>query len=740
MWRCVTLLGIAYALSHPASGQIVATRINGAIVLDGRIQEAAWEGVQPLTGFRQNNPQDGAEPTERTELRVGFDERYLYVAFVCFDSEPEAIIANALERDAELNQDDHVTIVLDTYLTRLSGLGFSTNPNGVRRDFAIFNDAAERIPLDPNWNTFWDVATARGDWGWSAEFRIPLSSLRYQVQNGQARMGFIASRMIRRKSELALLPHIGREFRNAQWRVSQAADLILPLDRPSRPPFYLTPYALGGYGQDARPAGLGYRMDPRWVRNVGLDAKYGLSSNLTLDLTANTDFAQVEVDDQQINLSRFSIFIPEKRDFFLEYASLFNVGFLFRVGQQQNRLFHSRSIGIEQGQQVPILGGARLTGRVGDWEIGLIEMQTGAVRKAELNVGSRNFGVLRLKRRVWNENSFLGLLWTSRLDLDSRSWDATYALDGLLRYSGTHYLSFLAAQTRNTVEGRPQAPGWDNALVHISLEDRRNSGFTYNAMLSYVGDSFEPRLGFLVRRGYYRAAGEFSQYFFQPASSPVRNFMLNFDPTFFWNTRGQLETAEITLGWATDTKTGAHIHPMLQYTFDRVPRAFLIYAPKNIRIPAGRYRFWTLDFHGFLGGASRLSGNWRINVGSYYGGWRWSSSLSPSWVLNRHLVLGLQHNLGYADLPGGAFTTQVLRLRAQYAFNAQWTAKAFVQYTSALRTVDVNFRLRFTPREGVNLYVVYNETLNTERGRTSPALPWTNSRALMLKYSYTFGW
>jgi hypothetical protein len=734
-------IGLLLLLSSPLQAQITAVRLEAPVLLDGRIEEPAWQAVSPLPDFRQNNPVDGAEPTERTELRIAFDERYLYVGFLCFDSQPEAIIANALERDGDLNQDDHVTIVLDTYLTRLSGFGFATNPNGARRDFAIFNDAADRVPTDPNWNTFWDVATARGPWGWSAEFRIPLSSLRYQVQNGQVRMGLIASRMIRRKSELLILPHIGREFRNAQWRVSRAIDLILPMDRPSRPPLYLTPYVLGGYGQNAQLVGPRYRLDPSWVRNAGLDMKYGLSSNLTLDLTANTDFAQVEVDDQQINLTRFSIFVPEKRDFFLEYASLFDVGFLFRIGQQQNRLFYSRSIGIEQGRQVPILGGARLTGRIGEWEVGLIEMQTGAVKAPDLQVGSRNFGVLRLKRRMWNENSFLGGLLTSRFDVESRSWDLTYALDGSIRYTGTQYVSFLAAQTRNTTaNGTAQDPGWGNSLLHLSIENRRNSGFTHNVMLTYVGEHFEPRLGFLGRRGYYRAAGEFSQYFFQPARSPVRNYMLNFDPTFFWNTEGKLETAEITLGWAIDTKTGAHIHPMLQYTFDRVPRAFVIYAPKNIQVPAGSYRFLGLDFHGFLGGASRLSGNWRINVGSYYGGWRWSSNLSPSWVVNRHMVLGLQYNLGYADLPGGAFTTQVLRLRAQYAFNTQWTAKTFVQYTSALRTVDVNFRLRFTPREGINLYVVYNETLNTDRKRTHPSLPWTHNRAFMIKYSYTFGW
>jgi len=179
-------IGLLLLLSSPLQAQITAVRLEAPVLLDGRIEEPAWQAVSPLPDFRQNNPVDGAEPTERTELRIAFDERYLYVGFLCFDSQPEAIIANALERDGDLNQDDHVTIVLDTYLTRLSGFGFATNPNGARRDFAIFNDAADRVPTDPNWNTFWDVATARGPWGWSAEFRIPLSSLRYDSAQKRA--------------------------------------------------------------------------------------------------------------------------------------------------------------------------------------------------------------------------------------------------------------------------------------------------------------------------------------------------------------------------------------------------------------------------------------------------------------------------------------------------------------------------------------------------------------------------
>jgi len=369
---CLSIL-IAQTNTNDRATPLALPRLSGPITLDGYSDEPAWQAIEPLPLTMMLPIFEGAM-TERTEIRVAYDDDYLYVAGRMYDSEPHRIQAVDLVRDGANWQNDWLGIILDSFNDNENALTFWTNPVGMRLDFSVSNDF-QSIAADFNksWSTFWDAAAQRNDQGWFAELRIPFSSLRFQDENGAVIMGLTVSRVIARKGERHVFPAIPPDWgRTSAWKPSQAQRVRFT-GVYSRNPLYITPYALGGLNQTAalNPAGSAYETANTPSRDIGLDVKYGLTSNLTLDLTLNTDFAQVEADDQKINLTRFSLSFPEKRLFFQERASTFE----FDLGGK-NRLFYSRRIGIHQKQQVPIYGGARLVGRVGGWDLGAIDMQT----------------------------------------------------------------------------------------------------------------------------------------------------------------------------------------------------------------------------------------------------------------------------------------------------------------------------------------------------------------------------
>ena len=354
-------LGGAGSLPGQDSGEpLRLTRLTGPIELDGKVNEPAWEAIPPLP-LTLFTPTFGAPLTERTEIRVGYDDRFVYVGGRMFDSEARKVRTNTLYRD-RYSGDDLIAIVLDTWNDRQTASWFTVNPAGTRIDRAVSNDAefGSGDPMNDNWNTFWDVATTRSDSGWFAEMRIPFSSLGFQDTEGRVTMGLIVYRFIARKNERQLFPAIPPNWDLAFAKPSQARRVVLE-GVYARRPMYLTPYVLGGstWRSELDPAGERYLRPADRTAEAGVDLRYSPTSNLSLDLTVNTDFAQVEADDQQVNLTRFSLFFPEKRQFFQERASTFE----FSTGGFTDRLFHSRRIGLDQGVIVPILGGARAVGK-----------------------------------------------------------------------------------------------------------------------------------------------------------------------------------------------------------------------------------------------------------------------------------------------------------------------------------------------------------------------------------------
>ncbi|RQW02114.1 MAG: hypothetical protein EH225_08965, partial [Calditrichaeota bacterium] len=414
------------------------TRISGGIILDGLPDESAWQSV-PILPLVMFTPVYGNEPTNTSIIKLAYDDEYLYLSGWLNYKNAKDIRAVGKKRDYSSPSSDWFGFILDTFYDRENAVSFHTNPNGLRTEGTIKNDAMDsNEDLSFSWNTFWDVKTVIGEQGWSAEFRIPFSSLRFQSDQGETLMGIMVWRYDAAGYELSTWPVVSSNFTEAYWKPSQCSLIEFEGLKPENP-VYVTPYITAGLGQvnELNEAGTAYIVNETPKYDAGLDAKYSLTPNLTADLTINTDFAQVEADDEKINLTRYSLYFPEKRIFFLEKADVFDFSFL-----GGNNLFYSRRIGLYEGNPVRIYGGLRVTGRTGEWDLGFLNMQTA---RFEENPGE-NFGVFRTRRKVFNQYSYTGGMVTSRMGIDG-TYNLAYGLDGQFRVTGDEYLTIKWAQT-----------------------------------------------------------------------------------------------------------------------------------------------------------------------------------------------------------------------------------------------------------------------------------------------------
>ena len=400
-------------LHATASGQdaVKLNRITAPVEFDGVPDEEAWTSASIFPLIMQK-PVYGSQPTEVSEVYIGYDDKFLWVGARLFMKDPSKILEVSKRRDEDLRGNDAFSVLLDTYNDNENALVFMTAPTGLRTDYTISNDASGTMgmggfsAMNYSWNTFWDVRTATDSRGWYVEMRIPFSSLKFKPDNDLTTMGLIIVRTTGSKNETSTYPAIDPRYGYMATNMpSLAATVEIEGARPANP-VYVSPYAIGGlsYNWKLNDIETEYVMDdpyPQRKINAGLDVKYNINSNLTLDLTVNTDFAQVEADDQQVNLTRYSLFFPEKRQFFQERSSLFD----FSLGGFSDNLFYSRNIGISSGTPVGILGGVRLTGRIGRWDMGFLDMQTAKHEE----IAGENFGVLRMKRQVINPNSFVAV-------------------------------------------------------------------------------------------------------------------------------------------------------------------------------------------------------------------------------------------------------------------------------------------------------------------------------------------
>lgn len=720
----IAVLPLAAVDAAEAQQRLVLQRLTEPLQLDGRSDEPAWQEIDPLPVV-SSSPNFGAAPSERTEFRVAYDDEYLWFAARMYDSDPTGIRATSLRRDDGSFTNDWFAVNLDTFLDRETTLVLGVNPAGGRTDAVFTNDAQGGANF--TWNTYWDARAVRDAHGWYAEIRIPLSSLRFEERDGVVVMGMTVWRRIARKNEMISWPGIEHRWgANSIFKASQAAEVELHgIARTN--PVYVTSYALGGGTRrhaltSARDT---YELHERIDREVGLDVKYSPTSNLTLDVTINTDFAQVEADDQQVNLTRFSLFFPEKRLFFQERAGIFE----FELGGS-DQLFYSRQIGLVQGQPVRIYGGARAVGRLGEWDIGVLDMHTAGTPLSP----SENLGVARVRRRVLNDNSLAGAMVTSRIGEDgSRSFAA--GADALLRIAGQNYLTLALAGTASDTDTLAAA---DRLLTRIALERRGVYGPLYVFDVARAGGGFVPTLGFLGRRDHARASAVVAYGFAMPASSPLlRQLVAVAGSAWRRNGDGVLESAEIVAEWGLETRSG---HGATVFAIGRredLPAAFTLGG--GVEVPVGHYEFGSarLQYSPASTGLIRASAS--IEAGSFFDGTRISAWITPTWTPSKHLQLSgtWQHNrIDFPDRDRHLRTT-VLRVRPYLMINERLSALAFAQYNSAADAVVLNVRVRYNPREGNDLYVVYNHGLNTDRLDYDPVRPRLDNQTLVFKYSHT---
>ena len=695
-----------------------------------------------------HTPSFGREPSERTDVRFAYDEKYLYMGAKLYYNDVSMMKSASFKRDYTGLGGDLFGFILDTYNDNENGVVFYTTPDGLRFDASIQRDAVltrpDQKPMNLSWNAFWDVKTAIDNEGWTVEIRVPLSSLRFQQNDGIVKMGLIVKRWIPSKNETDTYPAIPPNWGEySTIKPSQAQDVILRNVRPAKP-LNVAPYAMAGYEKhnDLNEEETEYWKWDRKPLEGGLDVKYGLSSNLILDLTVNTDFAQVEADDEKINLTRMALYFPEKRLFFLERANIFDFN-----SSGNNNLFYSRRIGLNDDEENPdpirIYGGAKLTGRINKWELGILDMQTAPLSKqtsSGLNMElapSENFGVTRIRRQVINENSYVGGIFTSRLGTDG-SYNLAYGMDGIFRVFGSDYLTLIWSQTYE--DSVKNSNSLEPARLMFLWERRARKGIGYDLSYSQSGIHYNPGLGFetidnaTTLRGSLRYGwipGEKSRFF---SHGPEFRFRYN---TFV--TDGSLMTWNPQAGWSFQTKNQWTGYMSLIYN-DEVLKDPMEIIPDEVYVKAGRYRF--VNFRGdFSTPQSRsLFTLFTTETGQYFGGGRASFRLEPTWNMSRHFELSGAYNFDYIKIAGQGIemTNHIIGVKALYMLNTRFSVNTFVQHNTADHSVLTNIRLRYNPSEGNDLYFMFNEGRNTSLTRQEPYLPVYNSRSVMVKYTYTF--
>ena len=718
--------------ARPGEAPYFVPRIEGAIVLDGRMDEAAWQAIEPLP-VTMHLPTFGAPPTERTEFRLAYDAEYLYFSCQAYDSDPDGIRMYSLARDERSFRSDFCSIYLDTLNDEENALQFKTSPGGNRTDSQRSNDGEGSN--DASWDAFWDVAVFRDEGGWYAEMRIPFSSVLFQAIDGRVVMGVSMLRNISRKNELHVHPAISPDLGNSAFaKPSQMRKIILEGVERQGKPVYITPYFLagGGHTQALNELGTAYDRSTDRVGEGGLDVRYGLTSNLTLQVTANTDFAQVEADDQQVNLTRFSLFFPEKRRFFQERASNFE----YSLGGQ-DRLFHSRTVGLNEGTRVRIYGGGRLVGRVGEWDVGILNLQTAG---SEF-LPSENLGVARLRRRVLNPNSYVGGILTSRLGSGGRR-NIVYGTDAIFRITGDDYLVLNWAQSFDDQEA--SAPGesvgpLDRAVVRLNWERRGSDGLTYALDVTRIGALFDPGMGFLRRRDFTKGQVNLG-YGWRPApGASLFTYALQLDGAIFRkNDNRSVESAEVGARVSLETWGRHTLNLSVPFRYENLESSFSL--PGGNSVPAGIHRFATARLQYRSAQGARLQANAVVEGGQFFDGRRISGSFGPNWDPSARLNLSANYRVDHVEFEGRgqSFTSSLVRFRIVVTPSTKISAAWFIQYSNTDREVITNLRFRYNPTEGNDFYIVWNEGLVTDRNFFDPVRPFSDERTILIKYSRTF--
>ncbi len=561
------------------SGQatIRAVRLGQPLQLDGRLDDEVYARTPPIDGFIQQEPTEGAPATEKTHVWVFYDDRNIYVGARCYDSHPDREVSTEMRRDHNnVTQNENFTVVFDTFLDRRNGLFFQTTPLGTYRDQAVVDDV-----LNVNWNTVWTVRTGTFEGGWTAEFSIPFKSLRYPAPGPQV-WGVNFRRVVKWKNEFSYLTAMPASYGtgNAIGRMGPAGTMV-GLETPGASKnLELKPFVVATSVTD-RAASVPFSNDLR--TNGGFDFKYGLTRSLIADVTVRTDFAQVEEDLQQVNLTRFNLFFPEKRDFFLEGQGIFAFAGVGSGGGGSPGdvpvMFFSRQVGLLQGQEVPVLGGARLTGRTGRYSIGALNIETGD--KASIGAKATNFSTVRVKRDVLRRSN-IGFVGTRRsIGINGGGANTLVGVDG--------NFFLLTNLTANAFYARTDTPGLDGGTAsYRGTFEYAGDRYGFQAEHLLVGQNFDPQVGYVRRSDFRRSAAE-ARFTPRPRRRDrIRKYTFLGSIDYVTDARAsQVQNKELRGYFQTDFQTSDQVTAEYTHGYELIPRAFAI--ASGVVVPVGGY-------------------------------------------------------------------------------------------------------------------------------------------------------
>ena len=710
-----------------------AVRLTEPLVIDGALDETSYNAVESFSGFIQQVPNEGAPATERTEAWVFFNDNSIYVSARLWDSAPESQwVANEMQRDSfQLINNESFSVVFDTFYDRRNGLAFLVNPLGGIFDYEITDEGRP----NRDWNPVVDIQTGRFDGGWSVEMEIPFKSIRFRPGLEQV-WGLQLGRRIRWKNEYVYLTPVAISAGPGLFRLS-AAGTLAGLEVPSgNRKFEIKPYAIGSLATDrnASPA-ITNELDG----NAGVDLKYGVTQNLTADFTYNTDFAQVEVDEQQVNLTRFSLFFPEKREFFLESSGTFDFGQSVRFGTNTGpgggrrdggffgssnapTVFFSRRIGLEGGQTVPILGGGRLTGKAGDFTIGALNIQTDDALSGV--AASTNFTVMRIKRDILRRSRIGGIFTGRSASTKGPGGNQVYGLDAAFSFYDN--VNFTGYYTKSQTSGL------------VGDDESYQAAFTYNGDLYafqldhlLVGDNFNPEIGFM-RRDDFRRTYTAAQYSPRPQSlDAIRQFTWRgtLDYTTGAST-GLIETRVSQLSFNMEFENSDQFNLDVQDNYELLENPFQI--TPDVAIPIGGYGFSDYYVSYGLGTQRLISGTVSVQHGEFFSGNITALGYRRGRVeITRQFSVSPGVSINKINLPQGRFTTKLITSRLTYTLTPRMFFGGLLQYNSSTNSLSSNLRLRWEYQPGSELFVVYNDVRDTEL-RSTPLL---QNRAFVIKFT-----
>ena len=689
-----------------------AVRASSEIHVDGVLDEPAWAEANQITDFIQSQPDAGYPSTERTVVRILYDSRRLYIGAECYDSQPDNLTVTSLERDlpGSTHDMDIFAITFDTFLDRRNAFIYLINPYGALRDGQVFNDSRN---ADYVWRGTAELSTTRHDSGWTVEMAIPWTNLRFDPTLDEQRWGMQILRRVRRRSEDSYWAPVQR--RDLVHRMSKAGTLeglkgITPgLDLRVKP--FVLASDVSGSSQVSGTAQQGpailrklYADSSHEIRgDAGLDLKWGLTPNLTLDATYRTDFSHVEIDEERVNLTRFPLYFEEKRDFFVENSGSFVLGDVtereYRMGSSLRSftLFHSRRIGLTRDRRLlPMLGGGRLTGRVSDFEIGLLDVQTETFGSTP----AENFAVARIRRNLgaWSD---VGAMFVNRQAVGSLAdgeFNRSFAADANLRLLGNMIVnSYVARTDEPDVTGNQTA-----ARMSVAWRDRL---WDASAFVQHIGDAFNPGVGFVQRAGIRHGYATFGAH-------PLVRMPLVYEVNpyaevhYITDLDSRLLTRTATAGFGVLFRDGATASLTYDNTFEQLDNPFSV---SGFEIPAGEYQTRE-GSASFSSNRSRpLSTRLSVGGGDYWGGTRVSLSGSATWLVDYHLAIDVSGSYNDVSLPDGSFDTKIYGTQIRYSYSTNLLATAYVQYNSSTDHLVTNLRLNWIHAPLSDFFLVYTE-------------------------------